>query len=32
MDGIRERFGAASLTRGVLVGREQRAAMPILPD
>ncbi|HEY5877897.1 MAG TPA: DNA polymerase IV [Nakamurella sp.] len=32
MDGIRERFGSASLTRGVLVGRAHRDAMPILPD
>lgn len=32
MDGIREKFGSASLTRGVLVGRDTGFTMPGLPD
>ena len=32
MDGIREKFGSASLTRAVLMGRNQGFSMPVLPD
>ena len=32
LDGIRERFGSASLTRGVLLGRDTGYSMPSLPD
>ena len=32
LDGIRDRFGSASLTRGVLVGREPGLTVPMLPD
>ncbi len=32
LDGVRERFGSAALTRAVLLGREQGVAMPMLPD
>jgi DNA polymerase-4 len=32
MDGIRERFGSAALTRGVLLGRDPGYTMPGLPD
>ncbi len=32
MDGIRERFGSSSLTRGVLLGRDTGYSMPTLPD
>ncbi|WP_232423324.1 DNA polymerase IV [Mycobacterium sp. 155] len=32
VDQIRQRFGTALLTRGVLVGREQGWEMPMLPD
>jgi DNA polymerase-4 len=32
LDGIRERFGSASLTRGVLLGRDTGYTMPGLPD
>ena len=31
LDGIRERFGTAAVTRGVLVGRDPGYAMPTLP-
>jgi len=32
LDGIRERFGSSSLTRGVLLGRDTGYSMPSLPD
>ena len=32
VDGVRDRFGTAAITRGVLVGREPGIAMPLLPD
>ena len=32
MDGIRDKFGSASLTRGVLMGRNTGFTMPGLPD
>jgi DNA polymerase IV len=32
VDAVRDRFGARALTRGVLVGREERDALPLLPD
>ncbi|HVV57381.1 MAG TPA: DNA polymerase IV [Gaiellaceae bacterium] len=32
VDQVRDRFGAGSLTRGVLVGRPEGIAMPLLPD
>ncbi|MBE2314488.1 DNA polymerase IV [Solirubrobacter sp. CPCC 204708] len=32
VDGVRDRFGGASITRGVLVGRDPGIAMPHLPD
>jgi DNA polymerase-4 len=32
MDGIRDRFGSGSLTRGVLLGRDTGLTMPGLPD
>jgi DNA polymerase-4 len=32
LDEVRERFGFSSVTRGVLVGRDQGLAMPLLPD
>jgi DNA polymerase-4 len=32
LDEIRERFGAAAVTRGVLVGRDLGQPMPLLPD
>ena len=32
VDGVRDRFGGASITRGVLVGRDPGVAMPLLPD
>jgi DNA polymerase-4 len=32
LDDIRERFGTASITRAVLVGREQGFTVPLLPD
>jgi DNA polymerase-4 len=32
LDGVRERFGSGSLTRAVLLGRDQGIAMPVLPD
>ena len=32
VDGIRTRFGTASITRGVLVGRDTGAEVPLLPD
>lgn len=32
VDAIRERFGTAAITRGVLVGRDGGIEMPLLPD
>jgi len=32
LDEVRERFGSAAITRGVLVGRDQGLSMPLLPD
>jgi DNA polymerase-4 len=32
LDGVRERFGSAAVTRAVLLGRDQGVAMPQLPD
>jgi DNA polymerase IV len=32
LDGVRERFGTAAVTRAVLLGREQAPAVPLLPD
>jgi DNA polymerase-4 len=32
MDGVRERFGAAAVTRAVLLGRDQGMTVPMLPD
>ena len=32
MDGVRARFGTDSLTRGVLLGRDQGLSVPMLPD
>lgn len=32
VDAVRDRFGSAALTRAVLLGREPRVEMPLLPD
>ncbi|MGH3738557.1 MAG: DNA polymerase IV [Micromonosporaceae bacterium] len=32
LDAVRERFGTAAVTRGVLVGKDPGWAMPMLPD
>jgi DNA polymerase-4 len=32
LDGVRERFGTAAVTRAVLLGRDQGLAVPMLPD
>ena len=32
LDRVRDRFGSASITRGVLVGRDPGISMPMLPD
>ncbi len=32
VDGIRDRFGTAAITRGVLVGRDPGMEVPLLPD
>jgi DNA polymerase IV len=32
IDNVRERFGTAALTRGVLVGRDPGVSVPLLPD
>jgi DNA polymerase IV len=32
LDEVRERFGVNAITRGVLLGRDQGIAMPLLPD
>ncbi len=32
LDGVRERFGSASITRAVLLGRDPGMSVPLLPD
>ena len=32
LDAVRERFGSAAITRGVLVGRDPGLTVPLLPD
>src|SRR4051794_32422488 len=32
VDDVRDRFGSAAITRGVLVGRDAGVVMPLLPD
>ncbi len=32
LDGVRERFGVQSVTRAVLLGRDEGLAVPLLPD
>jgi DNA polymerase-4 len=32
VDGVRERFGTAAITRGVLLGRGEGMTVPMLPD
>lgn len=32
VDGVRDRFGRAALTRGVLLGRDEGMTVPLLPD
>ena len=32
LDGVRDRFGSAAVTRAVLLGRDQGMSMPVLPD
>ena len=32
LDGVRERFGSAAVTRAVLLGRDHGPAVPLLPD
>jgi DNA polymerase-4 len=32
LDRVRERFGSAAITRGVLVGRDEGLVVPLLPD
>jgi DNA polymerase IV len=32
LDAVRDRFGTAAITRGVLVGRDPGIAVPVLPD
>lgn len=32
LDGVRDRYGAAAITRAVLVGRDPGIAVPLLPD
>jgi DNA polymerase-4 len=32
VDAVRERFGAAAITRGVLIGRDPGFEMPLLPE
>ena len=32
LDGVRDRFGSAAVTRGVLLGRDPGIAIPLLPD
>jgi DNA polymerase IV len=32
LDGVRDRFGSAAVTRAVLLGRDHRPTVPLLPD
>jgi len=32
LDGVRERFGSAAITRAVLLGRDHGQSVPLLPD
>jgi DNA polymerase-4 len=32
VDDVRERFGSAAIKRAVLIGREERPSVPLLPD
>jgi DNA polymerase-4 len=32
LDGVKERYGAAAVTRGVLLGKDQGWSVPMLPD
>jgi DNA polymerase IV len=32
IDSVRDRFGTAAITRAVLLGRDQRPSVPLLPD
>jgi len=32
LDDVRERYGTAAITRGVLLGRDQGFSVPLLPD
>jgi DNA polymerase-4 len=32
LDGVRDRFGSAAVTRAVLLGRDHRPSVPLLPD
>ncbi len=32
VDGVRDRFGSAAVTRGVLLGRDEGISVPLLPD
>jgi DNA polymerase IV len=32
LDNVRDRFGSAAITRGVLLGRDQGLSVPLLPD
>jgi DNA polymerase-4 len=32
MDGLRDRFGSAAVTRAVLLGRREGLSPPLLPD
>jgi DNA polymerase-4 len=32
LDAVRERFGSRAITRAVLLGRDRRLSMPLLPD
>jgi DNA polymerase-4 len=32
LDGVRDRFGSAAVTRAVLLGRDQGPSVPLLPD
>lgn len=32
LDDVRDRFGSAAVTRAVLLGRDQGASVPLLPD
>jgi DNA polymerase-4 len=32
LDAVRDRFGTAAVTRGVLLGRDLGPSIPLLPD